>query len=226
MTANSETKIRSGGFRVTYNDVNNNFSKTYTMPVSEYIGNAREIIKNEPMGMYSYSYQGKIYYNTYNDPYGSYIYNDSLSVYLDKGNTTYEYKDLRVAEGTEASVAIGILALVLSLFCPLLKEAVAASLLFAAAYSAGVTIIGGIVQGMITKRYYVKTTKCNVKARDTKTGREQIHNAEIYQVALDGGGYSSELYYEGYLPWNSDTVAYWMFLDFWSYLYPGVKKYS
>lgn len=225
MTANSETKIRSGGLRVTYNDVNNNFSKTYTMPVSEYMENAREIIKNEPMGMYSYSYQGKIYYNTYNDPYGSYIYNDSLSVYLDKGNTTYEYKTVRAKEGDLVAVIIAVVAAVLVIICPELKV-VADRLVPAAAYAAGVTIIGGIVQGMITKRYYVKTTKCNVKARDTKTGREQIHNAEIYQVALDGGGYSSELYYEGYLPWNSDTVAYWMFLDFCSYPYPGVKKYS
>ncbi len=68
---------------------------------------------------------------------------------------------------------------------------------------------------------YVKTTKYTVKARDNKTNREQFRNAEIFKVALKGGGYSSKDYYEGYLPWNDDIAAYQWFLDFWNYPYTG-----
>lgn len=43
---------------------------------------------------------------------------------------------------------------------------------------------------------------------------------------IEGEGFSSEYYYDGYAPWNSDEIAYLMFLDFWAYTYPGVKSYS
>lgn len=72
---------------------------------------------------------------------------------------------------------------------------------------------------------YVKTTKYTVKTRDNKTNREQFRYAEIFKVALKGGGYSSKDYYEGYLPWNDDIVAYQWLLDVWNYPYPGVRGY-
>ena len=86
-------------------------------------------------------------------------------------------------------------------------------------------VVAGIIQGAVSQMYYVKTTKYTVKARDNKTNSEQFINAEIFKVALKGGGYSSKDYYEGYRPWNDDIVAYQWFLDFWNYLYQGVRGY-
>lgn len=98
---------------------------------------------------------------------------------------------------------------------------------FAANKSTALKEVGvGVVQGAITKQYYVRTTSYSVKARDVSTSRENIYDAERYQIALSGGGYSSEYYYEGYLPWRTNAVAYWMFCDFWAYNYPGVSSYT
>lgn len=82
------------------------------------------------------------------------------------------------------------------------------------------------VEQIKERQYYTRTTPYKVKARDNVLSREKIYDAEKYQVALSGGGYSSEYYYEGYLPWDTDVVAYWMFCDFWAYSYPGVRSYT
>lgn len=129
------------------------------------------------------------------------------------------------ALGDIVATVISVLAAVLTIILPELAE-LASNLFYAAASAVGVSIIGGIVQGAIKKQYYVHTTSYSIKACDTTTSRERIYDAERYQVALSGGGYSSEYYYEGYLPWKSSPVAYWMFCDFWSYTYPGVSSYS
>ncbi|MBR4743489.1 MAG: hypothetical protein IK082_04775 [Oscillospiraceae bacterium] len=68
--------------------------------------------------------------------------------------------------------------------------------------------------------------EANVKACDYNSSRQEVYDAERYRVALSGGGYSSDYYYDGYLPWRSNAVAYWMFCDFWSYTYPGVSSYT
>lgn len=224
-----ETVLNShGNVRVKYTNVETSEIDIFTDSVSNYVvaspvsGEGHSVA--EPKASAGYTYQGRINYNTYNDGYG-FTYTDSLSIYQEEGSTTYEYKTINAAEGAIASIVIGVIAAVLTVICPAL-EIVATSLLHAAAYAAGTTIIGGIVQGAITKQYYVRTTAYNVKARDTSTSREQIYSAERYQVALSGGGYSSEYYYEGYLPWKTNTVAYWMFCDFWAYQYPGVRSYT
>lgn len=175
-----------------------------------------------PTSANAYNYQGKILYKTHYDSFGN-AYNDSLSIYRETIGTTYEYKTINAAAGDIASIVIGAIAAVLTIICPGL-EVFSSDLLYAAAYAVGTSIIGGIVQGAITKQYYTRKTTFNVKACDTSTSREVIYDAEQYQLALTGGGYS-DYYYEGYLPWDTNAVAYWMFCDFWSYTYPGVSSY-
>lgn len=209
--------------RIIYNDLSNGESRSYIEPLSKYLGFSQTTTKSQKAKS-GYLYQGRINYNTYYDSFGS-QHNDKLSIYQQTGSTTYEYKTINAAQGAIASVVIGVIAAVLTVICPALS-AVSTNLLYAAAYAAGTTIVGGIVQGAITKQYYTRTTNYNVKAIDLSTSRENIYNAERFQVALSGGGYSSEYYYEGYLPWRTNAVAYWMFCDFWAYSYPGVSSYT
>lgn len=214
---------KSSNVHIIYNDIINGKESSFVEPLSKYI----ELLKTNtesPKAKASYSYQGRINYNTYYDLLGN-QYNDKLSIYQQTGSTTYEYKTINAARGAIASVVIGVIAAALTVICPALS-AVSTDLLYAAAYAVGTTIVGGVVQGAITKQYYTRTTPYDVKARDLSTSRERVYAAERYQVALSGGGYSSEYYYEGYLPWRTNAVAYWMFCDFWGYDYPGVKNYS
>ena len=216
----------TGSVRIKYTDVVKSEIKEFTDLITNYIAPAGidEVQSIAEPANRGYTYQGKINYKTYYDGYG-FTYTDSLSIYQETGSTTYKYKTINAEAGSIASIVIGVIAAVLTVICPAL-EIVATSLLHAAAYAVGTSIVAGIVQGAITKQYYVRTTDYNIKACDTSTSREQIYSAERYQVALTGGGYSSEYYYEGYLPWNTNAVAYWMFCDFWSYQYPGVSSYS
>lgn len=214
---------KSSSVRIVYNDIANAVSRSYIEPLSNYLSYSHTTTES-PKSISSYSYQGRINYNTYYDSFGN-QYNDKLSIYQETGSTTYEYETVNAAQGAVASIVIGVIAAALTVICPALSV-VSTNLLYAAAYAAGTTIVGGIVQGAIAKQYYVRTTNYNVKARDVSTSRENIYDAKRYQVALSGGGYSSEYYYEGYLPWRTNAVAYWMFCDFWAYTYPGVSSYS
>ena len=218
----------AGNVRISYTNVETSETEVFTDSISNYVV-ASQVSDEfsstvEPAAVASYTYQGRINYNTYYDSFGK-EYMDKLYIYQATGSTTNEYKTINAEAGAIASVVIGVIAAALTIICPALKV-VSTSLLYAAAYAAGTTIVGGIVQGAITKQYYVRTTAYKVKARDISTSREQIYDAERYQVALSGGGYSSEYYYEGYLPWNTTAVAYWMFCDFWGYSYPGVSSYT
>ena len=121
------------------------------------------------------------------------LYINKREVLLMSIKQSNEYKTINAAQGSAASVVIGVIAAVLTVICPALS-AVSTNLIYAAAYAAGTTIVGGIVQGAITKQYYVRTTNYKVKACDLSTSRESIYDAERFRVALSGGGYSSEYY--------------------------------
>lgn len=222
-SADIDSVRNSSDVRIIYSDISSATSQSYVEPLSNYLGYS-QITTESSKAASAYSYQGKIKYNTYYDWFGN-QYNDKLSIYQQTGSTTYEYKTVNAAQGAAASVVIAVIAAALTVVCPALA-AVASNLLYAAAYAVGTTIVGGVVQGAITKQYYVRTTSYSVKARDVSTSRENIYDAERYQIALSGGGYSSEYYYEGYLPWRTNAVAYWMFCDFWAYNYPGVSSYT
>lgn len=217
----------SSQVQITYTDRIANNTTTYSNSLSQFIttDDLEMPYQTNAHGTKAaaYIYQGRINYYPYDDMGTE--YRDKLSVYLQTGTTTNEYKTINTAAGTAASVAISVLAAALTLFSPVLAS-LASNLFYAAVSAAGVTIVGGIIQGAITKTYYVRTTKYNVKARDESVPRERIYEAERYKVALNGGGYSSNYYYEGPLPWNTNNAARWMFGDFWYYSYPGVESFS
>ena len=216
-----------GSVRITYTNMETLETNVFTDLVSKYVSDAQTGGKlplvAEPAATAAYTYQGRINYNT-DDSFG-YEDTDSLDIYQQTGNTTKEYKTVNGAAGVAVSVIITVVAAALSVIHPALEH-LAVDVFQAVAYSLGVTIVGGILQSAITKQYYVRITRYKVRARDIRTSREQTYDAERYQVALDGGGYSSEYVYEGYLPWDTDAVAYWMFCDFWGYSYPGVKSFT
>lgn len=209
---------------ISYTDMKTHSTQQFTKQLSDYITNGEVSTSPITRASASYIYQGRINFKTFYDDFGD-SHTDKLSIYQQTGETTYEYKTINAAEGTLASLAIGVIAAALTVFCPALAV-VSTDLFYAAVYAVGTSIIAGKVQGAITKKYYVRTTAYNIKARDLATSRDRVYDAERYQTALDGGGYSSEYYYDGYLPWKSSTVAFWMFSDFWGYTFPGVSSYS
>jgi len=185
-----------------------------------------EIKRDVSITPMAYSYAGRINYKTYYDPYTGAEYNYKLSIYQQQGSAYNTYKTLNAAEGSYVNVIVSSLAAVLALICPALAV-VSESLLAAAAYAAGVAIVAGKIQAAISERYYVRTTPYDIRAEDTSTNRSHTYQGEAYRVYLDGGGYSSSTYYDGYMPWNSTAVAYWMYCDFWDgNSYPGVLSFS
>jgi len=220
----SMSRSASDEANITYTDVVEGTTQEFTEPVSNYITSEQTTMGPAVL---AYTNLGTINYKTNLYDLSGNPITRSLAISQQAGTTTYAYKTINSAAGTAASVVIGVISGVLSLiFAP--AGVTAAALLAAAAIAAGTTIVGGIIQGAITKQYYVQTTPYDVRATYTAGIGTTTHyfDAERYQVALSGGGYSSDYYYEGYMPWNSSSVAYMFYSAFWSDGYAGVNSYS
>ena len=159
----------------------------------------------------SYAYEGCIKYNTYHCDGTD--YSDSLYYFQEYVGLTYDYRVFNANEGDLVSVLIGILASVLSsIFIPFCG--IAGELFNAIVSSVGATIVGGYLQNAISKTYYARIYDYNVKACDFSTSRETYYQAEKLRIALPGGGYSSNYYFNGNMPWYDNYVAYSLFCDF------------
>lgn len=189
--------------------------------LSKYISN--ELTAVEPMVTSTYSRVGIIDYNAITDEAGV-RHNDKLYIYHSGRGITSDYKTVNVVQEYTFAFVVAVIAAQIQESCSELAWT-AETLLNAILYTAGVAVVGGIIQGTVSTSYYVRKLMYDVKAKDTKTGMERYYTGDIYQVLLPGGTYSSSYCYEGYLPWNSTTVAYWMFCDFWGYQYPGVNSF-
>lgn len=73
----------------------------------------------------------------------------------------------------------------------------------------------------------------NTLNEDISDAREKVRNEGVWLTPEEsaaqkaGGGYSSSTYYDGYMPWNSTAVAYWMYYDYWDgKSYPVVLSFS
>lgn len=119
--------------------------------VSNHITNVETLTTHIPSARSS-TYLGRITYNTFYDNYDTYraYY---LDVYKELIKNTQDYKTLNTEAGFLAATAVSMLAAALSIICPALA-AIAQDLLGAIVYSAGTSIVGGIIQGAITKTYY------------------------------------------------------------------------
>ena len=212
--------------QIEYYDHNSNLSETSIVELAEIdsFAELEQIPSISPLAANSFSYAGRINYNTYYDGFGI-AYNDKLNIYTEAGTVTNAYRTINAEKGMAVSALVGVVASVLGVFLSPLAS-IATQLVYAAISSAGATVVGGIIQNAFSQRYYARITPYKVKARDVSTSRERTYDAERYQILLESGGYSSDYYYNGYLPWNSTAVAYWMFCDFWAYPYPGVSSYS
>lgn len=200
-------------------------NKKLSLNASTLLGN-KEVKQVIPrITLQSFTYVGAIYYKTYYDMFGN-AYNNMLYIYQQKGSAYDTYRTLNATEGILVNILISAVAAVLTVICPALA-AVANDLVLAAAYAAGVSIVGGVIQGAISKTYYVRVTPYDIRAVDPSTSRSRTYEGETYKLYLEGGGFSSETFYDCYLPWNSNAVAYWMYCDFWDgNNYPGVRNFS
>lgn len=208
---------------ISIEDIINNRTVEYTDHVSTYVRDTG-VVDLSSLNNRSYTYLGKINYNIYYDEFGV-SHSDKLSVYQDVGATDTYNKTINASTGDYVSVLIGVIANVISYYYNPLA-AFASSLFYKAAEPFMSLIVGGIIYCSFTKQYKVEGTPVNVKAKDVSTGRERVYPSEKYRVKLTDGSYTSSYKYDGYLPWNNSTVAYWMFCDFWNYSYPGVASYS
>lgn len=169
-------------------------------------------------------YQGRINYKTCYDMDGN-VYNDSLYIYCEEGRTKLNTREVNATAGDAIETVVAIIGTALTFVDPI-KTFIAKSLLNAIIYTLGVNVVGSEIRDSFTEEYIVRETPCTVKARDVKTSRENTYQGCKYQVVYEEGDYSSEYVYEGYMLWNTDEYAYYLFLDFWGYAYPGVKSYS
>lgn len=195
---------------------------TLVEPISKYMQSSTLPAETaQPRGVYVY--QGKIEYNTIYD--AAVNYDNILFMWYQQGSTTHEYRTINTEAGMLMGTLVSVIAAILTIICPGLAI-FAEDVAYAAVYTVGVSIVAGKVQSAFSKTYYVEVTHYNVKAEDAETSAKQIFTGEKCRVCLDGGGYSSTYAYNGYMPWNSNTVAYNLFNNFWATTYPGVKRYS
>ena len=212
---------------ITSTDPVKNETSTHHEPLSNYITTSSIESSKPSKASSAFVYQGKINYNTCYDPAAN-PHNYSLSIYYQQiGTERQEYKTVNAEAGTAVNYLTGIVAAALSIyFSPL--SVLASSVVAAIAYNCGTTFVGGKLQAKISHEYYVKIADYRAKAIDG-TQREHIYDTQRFQVAVDGDNgdniFSSEYQYEGNMPWNSTDVAYYLFCDFWTYNYPGVKSF-
>lgn len=219
----SELFDTEDNIRITYTNVRTSETEEYVDSISNYVTlpqtDMAYPVAEEALAASSYAYQGRINYRPFME------YADKLYIYQRYVDTLYEYRELNVVAGTLVAKAIGVIANALTfIFEPL--KIVAEELIYSAAYALGVSIAEGKIQGALSGRYYVRSALYEVKACDLDTSRERVYDAERYQVLIDGNVYASQFFYDGYLPWNTNDVAYWMFCDFFGYQYPGVSSFT
>lgn len=192
--------------------------------VSNHIANA-EILTTQVPSARSSTYLGTITYNPFYDHYDTYraYY---LNVYRELIKNEQDYKTLNTEAGFLAATAVSMLAAALSIIFPPLA-AVAQDLLGAMVYSAGTSIVGGIIQGAITKTYFADIMYYDITTIYPPLSRERTFEGEQFRILLPGGEYSSDYYYDGFLPWNDNSVARVFYENsFGTSYYPGVKSYT
>lgn len=204
-------------------DIKNNVSIEYTDYISTYVSDMG-LDETTLLGDRSYVYSGQINYNTYYDEFGV-SHSDKLSIYQNIVSSVEHNKLISAVNGDYVSTLIGVISNVLLYYYNPLA-ALANTLFYAAAEPVISYIWDGIIHCALSKEYKVCETSINVKAKDMSSGRETVYPSSRYSVKLSDNTYSSSYYYDGYLPWNSNNIAYWMFCDFWNYSYPGVASYS
>lgn len=171
-----------------------------------------------------YSYAGSIEYLPHQVGYAAGLWHyHAVEMYEKYTRTTYEYKTMNIGAGMAVSVAVGLIAAAINVVFPV-AGTIATQLLYAAALSAGATIVGGVVQMAISKTYYVQTDWYGVKAYDTESDTSKSYSGQIYYVALEDGTFTSEPTYSGYMDWESANFATLIFSDFWDCTYPGMRN--
>lgn len=219
---------------ITHTNAKTGVTTQYTEPVSHYITTSQDVAGNTPAKAAStYVYQGRINYNPCYDAVGNaFLY--KLNVYYrQEGETEPTHKTINAEAGALLGAIVSIVTSVLLSRIPGAQEVVAkfvgdsaSKLVTDVIAGAGGCILGGVVQNKVSGTYDILLTKYKVKAVDPDTSREQIYDAERYQLKSGSGGYSSEYHYDGCMPWNKSIVANWMYSDFWGDNCPGVKSYS
>lgn len=170
-----------------------------------------------------YTYAGSIEYFPHQVGYAAGLWHyHTLEMYQKYDRTTCEYKTMNIGAGMAVSVAVGLIAAAINVVFPV-TGAIATELLYAAALSAGATIVGGVVQMAITKTYHVQTDWYSVKAYDQESDVSKNYGGEIYYVALEDGTFSSEPTYSRYMAWENGNIPELLFDGFWSCTYPSVR---
>lgn len=174
-------------------------------------------------------YAGRVNYKTYTAPTGD-TYNCSLNIYATKeGSSSDEFTVNGEAYDT-VSFCVG---LVISFFtgagfAAKLGESIGSDIL-SYLIGEGITYaVDGVIRKSFTEKFYTYATYYTLEAIDPELGTSKEFYGEMHKVNHPKTGYN-EYYYDGYYPQflkeKDNTVAYWLYTDFWAFDYPGVKNY-
>lgn len=200
----------------------NGTTNTYSESLSAYITEGTEILYDTRAG--AYTYMGKINYNPYYDAVGN-SHAESLSVYQQQTSTpTTGTKVLNAEAGTVFTAFVSILSLFFGQWASGLAEQ-AHQIAYEILDFLGVSVLEGIISKYVSTTCAVLSTAYSVRVHDYATSRVSYYDAEKYQIYLDGGTLSG-LRYDGCMPWNSTSIAYILFSDFFGVTYPGVRSYA
>jgi len=182
------------------------------------VKNLSDDIQNMALQPASYSLVGTIKYKPYITPYGTYYY--KLKVYHEQTGSDYGTYTLNAEKGALLSTLVGILCTALDV----LTSGQATNIIRSIVIGIGGSIVGGQISKAFTETIATYSYKYNVKANDPDTGRNCYYTGKRHRALASE--YYDETYYEGYMPYNSTTVAYWMYCDFWDgNSYPGVESF-
>lgn len=176
----------------------------------------------------SSTYIGTVKYKPYLDPYLGSI-TDSLKIYSTNNGTV---KDEYVINGEQYDTASKIIGFFVSALvgwgvgkaAPAIADKIWNGLI-----SGGIVIVGsGALKAAFTTTVTAQNTYYDLKAIDPKTKNSKTYEGSMHRVISKGANFD-KVYYNGcypqFLAKKDNTVAYWLFSDFFAYSYPGVKSY-
>lgn len=224
----SRTKISDKKMVTITTTLANGETITQEFPVSKYNSSKVTVLSNEgERAAPTYTYAGKITFLGHYEGYAPGTYHThTLNMYESFRTVNNEYRTIDINIGMTVSAAVSIVISVLAaLYFPVEAAAHVAELLISAIITNfNALVIGSVFQMYLSPTYFVRCWKYDIKATDPATGTTKYYFGEEFRVFLDGGGFSSELYYSGKRKWWTNNVIVLMWPDFWSCTFPGVSS--
>lgn len=172
---------------------------------------------------------GTVKYKPVYDDFGGVI-NDSLKIYATNNGTVYhdyvingeQYDNITQIIGYFVSYLVG---LGMSKWSGVVAEGVFDGL----ATNGILKLVDYEVKKAFTTTVKAQNTYYTTEAIDPNTNRSFEYDGSMHKVTSAGANYNQTYYeeiYPQFVQKRDNSVAYWLYSDFYAYIYPGVKSYS